>query len=74
MMKAEALLCDLVRREDTSKHLKGQLGSPVSDEKSSLPVSWDLPFSNEKSSLPVSWDPLSVTKNHHFQSVWIPCQ
>ena len=41
MMKAEALLCELVRREDTSKHLKGQLGSPVSDEKSSLPVSWD---------------------------------
>ena len=36
-----------------SKHLKGQLESPVSDKKSSLPVSWDPP---------------SVTKNHHFQS------
>ena len=48
-----------------------QLGSPVSDEKSSLPVSWDrippqwrkiitssqlgYPVSNEKSTLPVSW-------------------
>ena len=59
MMKAEALLCQLVRREDTSKHLKGQLGSPVSDEKSSLPVSLDPP---------------SVTKNHYFQSVGIPRQ
>ena len=37
-----------------SKHLKGQLGSPVSKDKSSLPVSWDPP---------------SVTKNHHF-CVW----
>ena len=58
------------------------LGSPVSDEKSSLPVCWDppsvtknhhfwpvgIPVSDKKSSLPVSWDPPSVTKNHHFQS------
>ena len=57
MMKAEALQCELVWREDTSKHLKGQLGSLISDQKSSLPVSRDPP---------------SVTKNHHFQSVGIP--
>ena len=40
-------------------NLKGHLGSPVSDEKPSLLVSWDPP---------------SVTKNHHFQSVGIPPQ
>ena len=39
------------------KRLKGQLGFPVSDKKSSLPVSWDPP---------------SVTKNHHFQNLEPP--
>ena len=42
-----------------SKDLKGQLGSPAS---------------NEKSTLPVSWDPSSTTKNQHFKSFGTPRQ
>ena len=45
------------RQTIKSKHLKGQLGPPVN---------------NEKSSFPVIWSPLWVAKNYHFQSFGPP--
>ena len=54
-----------------SKHLKGQLGFPVSNEKSKLPVNWNPPWITKNQHFQSFGTPVS-NKNEHFQSVWTP--